>query len=51
MYVVQVLSDEDKRGKFDRGEDVDVEHEQHFHNPFGGGFGGQGQQFTFHFQS
>lgn len=47
----EVLSDEEKRGKFDRGEDVEVEHEHNFHNPFGGGFGGGGQQFTFHFGS
>lgn len=45
----EVLSDEDKRGRFDRGEDVEVDHEANFHNPFGGGFGGGGQQFTFHF--
>lgn len=49
VSAVQVLSDDDKRGKFDRGEDVEVEHEHNFHNPFGGGFGGGGQQFTFHF--
>jgi DnaJ family protein C protein 3 len=44
---VQVLGDEDKRVRYDRGEDVDEM------NMGGGGgfnpFGGGGQQYTFHF--
>jgi DnaJ-class molecular chaperone len=57
----EVLSDAEKRGKYDRGEDVEPnqggqqQQQQHpFHHffqqggPFGGG-GGGGQGFTFHF--
>jgi len=53
-----VLGDEDKRGRYDRGEDLDDPHGGggggdpfggHGH-PFGGGFGGGGQRFTFRFQ-
>ncbi|EWM25010.1 dnaj subfamily c member 3 protein [Nannochloropsis gaditana] len=47
----EVLSDEETRAKYDRGEDVSGQAQQaHHHNPFGGGgpFGG-GQHFTFHF--
>ena len=45
---LQVLGDEDKRVRYDRGEDVDEM------NMGGGGggfnpFGGGGQQYTFHF--
>lgn len=43
-----VLTDPDKRARYDRGEDVDQQPQQQHHgfNPFGGGFGGQ----TFHFK-
>ena len=58
----EVLSDDEKRGKYDRGEDVEpnqggggghnpFSHFQNFGfngNPFGGG-GGGGQHFQFHF--
>jgi len=57
----EVLSDEEKRQKFDHGEDpLDPEDQQRANNPFHGGgqhfhfqggspFGGGGQQFRFHF--
>lgn len=43
----EVLCDEEKRGKYDRGEDLNEQqgHNHHHHNPFGGG----GQHFNFHF--
>lgn len=45
--ILQVLGDEDKRVRYDRGEDLDEG------MGMGGGgfnpFGGHGQQFTFHF--
>lgn len=41
----EVLSDEDKRGRYDRGEDVEVQQQQGHPGDFHG-FGGQ----TFHFQ-
>ncbi len=47
----QVLSDEEIRAKYDRGEDVSGQAQQaQHHNPFGAGgpFGG-GQHFTFRF--
>ncbi len=56
MY--QVLSDEEKRGKYDRGEDIEPNQggQQQQHNPFQhffqqGGFpgGGGGGGFQFHF--
>jgi len=56
----EVLTDDEKRQKFDQGEDpLDPEEQQrsqhhpfqgHFRHPFGGGgFGGGGQEFRFHF--
>lgn len=46
----EVLGDEEKRTKFDNGEDIEDMGMNMgsggFHNPFGGG----GQQFTFHFE-
>lgn len=45
----QILGDEDKRTRFDRGEDIDdngMGMGEGGFNPFGGG----GQQFTFHFE-
>ena len=49
----EILSDEETRAKYDRGEDVSGQAQQaHHHNPFGGGggpFGGGGQHFTFRF--
>lgn len=53
---MEVLTDEEKRKRFDAGEDP-LDHEaqsQHGFHPFGRGFNpfnqGQGQPFTFHFQ-
>ena len=46
--LVQVLGDEDKRTKYDRGEDLEepmMGHGGHGHN-----FGQGGQTFTFHFE-
>jgi len=43
----EVLSDEEKRRRYDSGEDLDEQ--PHFHNPFGGGFGGFGGGGPFHF--
>lgn len=46
---MQILGDEDKRTRYDSGEDTD----EMGMNMGGGGFnpfGGGGQQFTFHFQ-
>lgn len=43
---LQVLGDDDKRARYDRGEDIEE-------TGMGGGgfnFGGGGQQFTFHFE-
>lgn len=52
----EVLTDPEKREKFDRGDDpLDAEeqaqqqHPFHGFNPFGGGNGGQGFTFRFHF--
>ncbi|GFP89144.1 Dnaj protein p58ipk homolog [Phtheirospermum japonicum] len=46
----EVLGDEDKRTKYDRGEDIDdMGMGGGGFNPFGGG-GGGGQQYTFHFE-
>lgn len=49
VVCVQVLSDEDKRVRYDRGEDLD---EMGMGGGGGGGFdpfgGGGGQQYTFH---
>jgi len=42
----EVLSDEEKRGKYDRGEDIDPQPQSGGFNPFTGGFGG----FNFHFR-
>lgn len=44
-----VLTDPEKKARYDRGEDVDQQPQQHHHgfNPFGGGFGGG--QFHFKF--
>ncbi len=41
-----VLTDPDKRARFDRGEDVDAQPQNQGFNPFGGG----GGQFHFKFQ-
>jgi DnaJ homolog subfamily C member 3 len=50
LHVVQVLGDEDKRVRYDRGEDLD---EMNMGGGGGGGgfnpFGGGGQQYTFQF--
>ncbi len=43
-----VLTSEDKKARYDRGEDVEQPQQQQHHNPFGG-FGFGGQQFTFKF--
>jgi len=44
----EVLSDDDKRRRYDNGEDVEVDHSAGFHGfPFGGG--GPGGPFTFSF--
>lgn len=46
----EVLGDEEKRTRFDRGEDIE---EMHMGGPGGPGFdpfGGGGQQYTFHFE-
>eukprot|EP01116_Phalansterium_solitarium_P023605 TRINITY_DN8367_c0_g1_i1.p1 TRINITY_DN8367_c0_g1~~TRINITY_DN8367_c0_g1_i1.p1 ORF type:complete len:516 (-),score=167.89 TRINITY_DN8367_c0_g1_i1:233-1780(-) len=48
-----ILSDEDKRRRYDNGEDVENPQPQHQHHGFpfgfgGGGHGGQGFQFHFH---
>lgn len=54
----EILSDEETRARYDRGEDVSGQAQQaHHHNPFGhaggfpfgGGFGGGQQHFTFRF--
>jgi DnaJ homolog subfamily C member 3 len=49
-HVLQVLGDEDKRVRYDRGEDLD---EMNMGGGGGGGgfnpFGGGGQQYTFQF--
>ncbi|OQV20676.1 DnaJ-like protein subfamily C member 3 [Hypsibius exemplaris] len=50
---MEVLSDSEKRQKYDAGEDpLDPEQQSRGGHPFGGGFNpfGQGQPFTFHFQ-
>lgn len=48
-FSFQILGDEEKRTRYDRGEDVDE-----MGSGMGGGgfnpFGGGGQQFTFHFE-
>lgn len=50
-----MLGDDDKRVRYDRGEDLDETGMGGGgggggFNPFGGGFGGGGQQYTFHFE-
>jgi len=47
----EVLTDPEKRAKYDRGEDpLNEQQQQGGGNPFGGGFhGGGNQHFTFHF--
>lgn len=50
--ILQVLGDDEKRAKYDRGEDIeDMGMGGGGFNPFGGGGGGGdgGQQFTFTF--
>ena len=53
---MEVLTDQEKRQKYDAGEDpLDPEQQSRGHgggHPFGGGFNpfGQGQPFTFHFR-
>ena len=42
----EILSDDEKRGRYDRGEDIDIRQQ---HNPFQG-FQGGGFPFKFHFQ-
>ena len=41
----EVLSNDEKRGAYDRGDDVEV----HQNSGFPGGFPGERTQFTFHF--
>lgn len=45
VYPLQVISDEDKRGRYDRGEDL-----EEMGMGGGGPVGGGGQQFTFQFE-
>lgn len=45
----EVLSDNDKRAAYDRGDDVEVNQNSGFPGPFGHGFQGGRTQFTFHF--
>jgi len=43
----EVLSDEEKKGKYDRGEDIEVNQQRQQHNPFQGFNFGGGQNFHF----
>ena len=45
----EVLSDNEKRAAYDRGDDVEVNQNSGFSGPFGHGFPGARTQFTFHF--
>lgn len=46
----EVLSDYDKRAAYDRGDDIEVQHNSGFPGgPFGQGFPGTRTHFTFHF--
>jgi len=49
----EVLNNEEKRRRYDNGEDLDQPQQPHFHNPFGGGGnpfgGGNGFNFEFNF--
>ncbi|PRP79252.1 DNAJ heat shock N-terminal domain-containing protein [Planoprotostelium fungivorum] len=49
----EVLTDDEKKRRYDNGEDLDQPQNPHFHNPFGGGGfpfgGGGGNHFHFNF--
>ena len=45
----EILADYDKRAAYDRGDDVEVQHNSGFPGGFGHGFPGAQTHFSFHF--